>query len=107
MFDICQALIASMRSPSPGAIYNIADDDPTSREDVLRFVRETLLIPAETAGSEDSLDTMSQQRPGISDRLLYFFMKPNACLLSDLTQQPFLTSTDVVDSTAAWLSKIS
>ena len=29
--DICQVLLASMRAPQPGAIYNVVDDDAASR----------------------------------------------------------------------------
>lgn len=35
--DICQILIASMVSPKPGEIYNVADDDPSSRETVMDY----------------------------------------------------------------------
>lgn len=40
--DIAQALIASMKRPRPGAIYNICDDDPAPPEDVLTYAAELL-----------------------------------------------------------------
>lgn len=54
--DICQTLIASMASPSSGEIYNVADDDPTSREEVLSFVRGSLLPAAANESSPDALE---------------------------------------------------
>ena len=52
MLDLCRVLIASMESPNPGATYNIADDDPASREEVLDYVRSILLVgsPAGSVG---------------------------------------------------------
>lgn len=35
--DIVETLIASMNAPNPGAIYNVADDMPSSSEDVVTF----------------------------------------------------------------------
>ena len=35
--DIVQVLIASMNKPHPGSIYNLADDAPSARYDVIRF----------------------------------------------------------------------
>ncbi|CAH9102181.1 unnamed protein product [Cuscuta epithymum] len=37
--DICQALNASIQNPCPGRVYNIVDDDPASRKEVLRFAQ--------------------------------------------------------------------
>lgn len=42
VYDICQALEASMRQPRPGAAYNIADDDPADRGTVMAFAQELL-----------------------------------------------------------------
>lgn len=36
--------MASMASPYPGQVYNIADDDPASRESVLDFVQAELHV---------------------------------------------------------------
>jgi hypothetical protein len=40
--DICAALLASMDAPAPGAIYNVADDDPAPRSEVLAFAEQRL-----------------------------------------------------------------
>jgi nucleoside-diphosphate-sugar epimerase len=40
--DICRAVEASMRSPRPGAIYNIVDDEPAGRAEVVAFARRLL-----------------------------------------------------------------
>ncbi len=53
--DIAQTLIASLNQPNPGAIYNIADNEPAPPQDVLAFAAELLgletppLIPFEAA----------------------------------------------------------
>jgi hypothetical protein len=50
-----QVLMASMAVPQAGEIYNVADDDPSSREVVLKYVR-THFRPGEgTAG--DTLES--------------------------------------------------
>ena len=43
--DICQVLMASMAAPEPGSVYNVADDDPASRETVLEYVRARFREP--------------------------------------------------------------
>lgn len=43
--DIAQVLRASMLQPSPGAIYNVCDDDPAPPEDVLGYAAELLGLP--------------------------------------------------------------
>lgn len=35
--DVVQTLIASINKPNPGAIYNVADDEPTTSYEVIRF----------------------------------------------------------------------
>ncbi|MBN9230747.1 MAG: SDR family oxidoreductase [Legionella sp.] len=53
--DICTALIASMINPQPGAIYNLADDEPAAAHEVDSFACQLLgrtplpLIPWDTA----------------------------------------------------------
>ena len=54
VFDICQVLMASMHAPQPGAIYNVADDDPASREEVLDFVRRQILNSQESQSGQES-----------------------------------------------------
>ena len=55
MFDICQVLMASMHAPQPGAIYNVADDDPASREEVLDFVRQQIFHSQQSHCGQDSM----------------------------------------------------
>ncbi len=43
--DIAQALVLSMLNPSPGAIYNLCDDDPAPPQDVIGHAAELLGLP--------------------------------------------------------------
>ena len=43
--DIVQVLRASMVRPNPGAIYNVADDEPAPPQDVVAFAAELLEVP--------------------------------------------------------------
>ncbi len=43
--DIAQALLASMKAPNPGAIYNICDDDPAPPQDVIGYAAKLLGAP--------------------------------------------------------------
>ena len=43
--DIAQVLIASMDRPSPGAIYNLCDDDPAPPQDVIAHAATLLGLP--------------------------------------------------------------
>ncbi|MDH3658591.1 MAG: SDR family oxidoreductase, partial [Alphaproteobacteria bacterium] len=40
--DIVQVLKASMKRPNPGAIYNVADDEPAPPQDVIAYAAELL-----------------------------------------------------------------
>jgi len=40
--DIAQALLASIDRPNPGAIYNVADDEPAPPQDVITYAAELL-----------------------------------------------------------------
>ena len=40
--DIAQTLVKSMHAPRPGAIYNVADDDPAPPQDVITYAAELL-----------------------------------------------------------------
>ena len=40
--DIAKTLIASIERPNPGAIYNVADDEPAPPQDVITFAAELL-----------------------------------------------------------------
>lgn len=43
--DIAQVLIASIRRPNPGRVYNVCDDDPAPPEDVIAFAATLLGLP--------------------------------------------------------------
>lgn len=43
--DIAQVLRASMAKPNPGAIYNLADDEPAPPQDVVAYAAELLKLP--------------------------------------------------------------
>ncbi len=43
--DIAQTLLASMRTPNPGAIYNVSDDDPAPPQDVIGYAAKLLGAP--------------------------------------------------------------
>ncbi|SFA61093.1 Nucleoside-diphosphate-sugar epimerase [Paracoccus halophilus] len=43
--DIAQVLLASIRAPRPGAIYNVCDDAPSPPEDVIAHAAELLGLP--------------------------------------------------------------
>jgi nucleoside-diphosphate-sugar epimerase len=43
--DIASALQASMARPNPGAIYNLADDEPAPPQDVVAYAAELLKLP--------------------------------------------------------------
>ncbi len=42
VFDICQAIIASLNSPTPGEIYNVSDDEPAAIHVVQQFGAQIL-----------------------------------------------------------------
>lgn len=44
--DIAATLIASMNRPNPGAIYNVADDEPAPPQDVVTFAADLLGVEA-------------------------------------------------------------
>lgn len=57
--DICSVLLASMAAPSAGSIYNVADDDPSPRGEVMAYAQQVLVetgaalpLPDAPAGDE-------------------------------------------------------
>ncbi len=60
--DIVQVLSASMARPNPGAIYNLADDEPAPPEDVVAYAAELLGVPPPPAipFAEAELSPMAQ-----------------------------------------------
>lgn len=43
--DIAQVLMASIKAPNPGAVYNVCDDDPAPPEDVIAYAAELTGLP--------------------------------------------------------------
>lgn len=43
--DIAQVLMASIRAPQPGAVYNVCDDDPAPPQDILAHAAHLLDLP--------------------------------------------------------------
>ena len=60
--DIVQVLRASMARPNPGAIYNVADDEPAPPQDVVTFACELLGVapPPEIPFDAAELSPMAQ-----------------------------------------------
>ena len=60
--DIVQVLRASIARPNPGAIYNVADDEPAPPQDVITFACELLGVeaPPEVPYEQAELSPMAQ-----------------------------------------------
>jgi nucleoside-diphosphate-sugar epimerase len=60
--DIVQVLRASIARPNPGAIYNVADDEPAPPQDVIAFACELLGVqpPPEVPYQEAELSPMAR-----------------------------------------------
>ena len=54
--DIAQVLLASIRYPRQGAIYNVCDDNPAPPEDVIAYAAELLGMPVPEAIDFDKAD---------------------------------------------------
>ncbi|MGJ8543823.1 MAG: SDR family oxidoreductase [Sulfitobacter sp.] len=60
--DIAQALALSLAAPSPGAIYNLCDDDPAPPQDVIAHAAELLGLPLPPAQDFASADLSPMAR---------------------------------------------
>ena len=74
--DIVQVLRASIARPNPGAIYNVADDEPAPPQDVIAFAAELLgveppqEVPFEEADlSEAARSFYADNRKVANDRI--------------------------------------
>ncbi|MGR3292165.1 MAG: SDR family oxidoreductase [Paracoccaceae bacterium] len=65
--DIAQTLAASMARPSPGAIYNLCDDDPAPPQDVIAYAAELLNLPVPAAENWDTADMTAMARSFYAD----------------------------------------
>jgi nucleoside-diphosphate-sugar epimerase len=60
--DIAQALLLSMKAPSPGAIWNLCDDDPAPPEDVIGYAARLLGLPEPPAEDWDTAEMTPMAR---------------------------------------------
>ncbi|WP_300303716.1 SDR family oxidoreductase [Ferrovibrio sp.] len=65
--DIAQVLEASMAKPNPGAIYNLADDEPAPPQDVVQYAAELLGLPVPPAMPFDEAKLSSMQASFYAD----------------------------------------
>ena len=64
--DVCRVLAASMAHPSPGAVYNVVDDDPSPRGVVVRYARGLLGVP-EDLGIQFAEPMADEEQPTTDD----------------------------------------
>jgi nucleoside-diphosphate-sugar epimerase len=60
--DIAQALHLSLEAPSPGAVYNLCDDDPAPPQEVLEYAARLLGRPAPPAVDFDTAEMTPMAR---------------------------------------------
>ncbi len=60
--DIAQTILASIKTPNPGAIYNVCDDDPAAPEDVIGYAAELLGMPLPPATPFEDADLSPMAR---------------------------------------------
>lgn len=65
--DIVQVLRASMAKPNPGAIYNVADDEPAPPQDVITFAADLLGTPPPAAVPFEEADISEAARSFYAD----------------------------------------
>ncbi|MGH6912634.1 MAG: SDR family NAD(P)-dependent oxidoreductase, partial [Geminicoccales bacterium] len=65
--DIVQVLRASMARPNPGAIYNVADDEPAPPQDLITFACGLLGVAPPPAVSFESAELSPMARSFYND----------------------------------------
>lgn len=60
--DIAAVLVASIKRPNPGAIYNVCDDEPAPPEDVIGYAAQLLDMPVPPTESWDQADMTPMAR---------------------------------------------
>lgn len=65
--DIAQALMASIKAPQPGAIYNICDDQPLPPQDVITVAAQMLDLPPPPPEDYDSAEMTPMARSFYSE----------------------------------------
>lgn len=77
--DICQSIIASIKFPTPGEIYNIADSEPASIDVVHQYAASILKLP--------ELRTINFEDAVISEGMRNFFLsnkRVSNCKISEI-----------------------
>ncbi len=65
--DVAQTLVRSMLDPSPGSIYNVADDAPCSSTEVIAYACELLGVPIDPVQVRDVTALPPEMRPFFSE----------------------------------------
>lgn len=65
--DIAATLLASIRQPNPGTIYNVCDDDPAPPEDVLSYAAHLLGLPEPATVLFEDAEMTAMQRSFYSE----------------------------------------
>jgi len=60
--DIAAAIMASLKAPNPGTIYNLADDHPAPPQDVLDFAADLISVPRPPRLNHDTADISDMAR---------------------------------------------
>ncbi|KAK9914890.1 hypothetical protein WJX75_001963 [Coccomyxa subellipsoidea] len=68
VYDICQALMASMERPRPGAVYNVVDDDPASRAVVIAYAEQLITGRPAAETPEPSSTDAAMPRPHLEEK---------------------------------------
>jgi nucleoside-diphosphate-sugar epimerase len=74
--DLAGILMASIRQPRPGAVYNVCDDDPAPPEAVVAYAAALLgvpappLVPLESAGLSPMARSFYDDNKRVSNRLI-------------------------------------
>ena len=65
--DCATALIASLKNPRPGGIYNLCDDEPAPGDDVLKYAAELIGLPLPPVIALDDPDLSGKMKRFYND----------------------------------------
>jgi nucleoside-diphosphate-sugar epimerase len=74
--DLASVLLASIKRPRPGAVYNVCDDDPAAPETVVAYAAKLLgmppppLVPLEAAGLSPMARSFYADNKRVANRLI-------------------------------------
>lgn len=60
--DVCQALELSMQNPTPGQIFNIVDDNPAGRAEVLQYAADLLEVSLPASVTSAPMEGSSSEK---------------------------------------------